>query len=270
MRWERFLEQPRAAEHAVLVYGALDELAESVGRYLDAGLASGDPAVLIATPGHLAAFEAELASRGRDLAGLRADGLLTTRDADETLAAFMDGGHPSPERFETVVGGLVAEVAARFPGRTIRAFGEMVDVLSAKGEKRAAMALEQLWNGLAETRDFALLCGYHLDVFDPAVQAQVLPAVFGAHTHARPVADVSRLTSAVDQALTEIVGPLEAARIYLDVAEQVPRSSVPRTQAVLMWLSAEKTAIAERVLERARSHYARGRELRIAALAHRR
>ena len=60
---------------------------------------------------------------------LQRQGLLTACDADETLAAFLDDGIPSADLFEQAVGGVVDAVARRHPQKTIRAFGEMVDIL---------------------------------------------------------------------------------------------------------------------------------------------
>jgi hypothetical protein len=126
-----------------------------------------------------------------------------------------------------------------------------------RGQERAAIALEELWNELAETRSFALLCGYHLDIFEVDVQREALPDLLRAHSHAHTVEEPSRLASAVDQALAEVIGPFQAARIYLDVAEHVPRGSLPRAQAVLSWLSSGEAPLAHEILQRARMHYAR-------------
>lgn len=257
MSWRSFIERAGASEHAVQVYDGLDELTQSVGAYLAAGFAAGEPAIVIASPAHCRAFETELDARGVRALELEDQGLLTCRNADETLAAFMVDGMPSPERFEAVVGGLVDDVSSRFPDTTVRAFGEMVDVLWARGDTEAALALEELWTELARTRRFALLCGYRLDIFDIDVQTGALPAVLGAHSHAQPAHDTARLADAVDTALTEIVGPIDAARIYLDVAADGPLRSLPRGQAVLAWLTRTDTPLAESVLGRARHHYAR-------------
>ena len=251
----------------VQVYDELDELSRSVARYVDAGLRTDAPAILIATRDHWERFVHDLKARGWDLASLQEQGLLTYMDAEETLAAVMDIELPSSERFADVVGRIVDDVAARFPERTIRAFGEMVDLLWQRGREDAAIALERLWNELQHRSRFALLCGYHLDIFDIRVQADALPRVFGAHTHAQPVEDNSRLAAALDQALAEIVGPAEAARIYLDVAERVPRGSLPRAQAVLGWLSTSGNLHAARVLERTRMHHLRMRRGSTLALA---
>ncbi|MFL5935916.1 MAG: MEDS domain-containing protein [Gaiellaceae bacterium] len=263
MSWHTFIERPQPADHAVQIYDELDELAHSVGHFLLAGFESGAPAVVIATAEHRARFSDELEHEGADAGVLERRGQLIIRDADETLASFMAGELPSAERFDAVVGRLIDDVASRFPGRTMRVFGEMVDVLWARGQRQAAVALEQLWNALAEQRSFALLCGYHLDIFDLDVQTGALPDVFGAHSHARPTADPSRLAAAVDRALVESVGPRAAAYIYLDVAEQMHLDKVPRAQALLTRLSATNRTLARTVLERAQTHFTHGRMQRV-------
>jgi len=171
MSWQTFLESASPAEHAVQVYTELDELAESVGRFLDAGFRVGEPALVIATPEHWESFRAELERRGADLDELQAVGMLTCLDADESLALFMDGDVPVAERFEEAVGGVLDEVAGRFPEKTVRAFGEMVDLLSQRGHQAAAIALEDLWNDLAAVRRFALFCAYPLQGFDDSARA---------------------------------------------------------------------------------------------------
>jgi hypothetical protein len=256
MSWNTFLESAAPAEHAVQVYTELDELAVSVGRFLDAGFRAGEPAVVIADASHWDVFRAALEFRGHDAAELQTRGLLTCRDAEETLATFMDGDVPSPERFEQTVGAIVDDVARRFPDKTVRAFGEMVDLLCRRGWEASAIALEDLWNRLLENRRCALLCAYQLDVFDLGAQTSVLPEIVRTHTHPRPVADPARLASAVHDALSEVVGSDAAAWIYLKVAETVPRTALPRAQAVLMWLSRHQPKTAERVLQGARVRYA--------------
>lgn len=258
MSWTTFLESAPPAEHGVQMYVELDELAASIGRFLDAGFRAGEPALVIATNDHWDVFRAQLERRGSNVAELEEQGLLTRYDADRTLAAFMESEGPSAPRFEQVVGAAVDEVARRFPDRTVRAFGEMVDLLFQRGQQAAAIALEELWNGLLLTRRFALLCAYELDVFDLETESSALPEIIRTHTHPRPVDDPPRLAAAVHQTLSDVLGADEAARVYLRVAEEVPRTALPRAQAVLMWLSSHQPATAQRVLHRARTRYAAG------------
>ena len=245
MTWSSFMRSACSREHAVHVYQDSAELIESVRGYLQAGFAAGQPGLVVATPEHRAAIEAGLTS---------SEGLLTSLDAEEALAAFMEDGMPSAERFEAVVVGAVDALALRFPGVTVRVFGEMVDILWCRGERDAALALEDLWNELARTRAFALLCGYRLDIFDVDVQREALPAIFAAHTHAR-AGDPARLASAVDQAAAEALGPMELANAYLAVAERVPLGSLPRAAALLAFLAEQNVGGAVGVLQRARALY---------------
>jgi DcmR-like sensory protein len=47
----------------------------------------------------------------------------------------------------------------------VRACGEMVDVLWKRNQTAAATRVEMLWNELAQSHDFSLLCGYSMGNF---------------------------------------------------------------------------------------------------------
>jgi hypothetical protein len=243
--------------HGVQIYRHESELADSVASYLTAGFEVGDPALVVACPEHWTLFADALATRNCDIVELRRQGLLTVTDADTTLAAFMSGGRPSPVRFEDVLGGVLGSISERYPDRRIRVFGEMVDLLSLRGEREAALALEDLWNRLARKRHFSLLCGYQLDLFDRSLQAMTLPGVCRSHTHVQPAFDSTRLTVAVDRALGEILGHREAGKVYLLVADEARRGRISVAQLALMWISANMPVMADRILASARAHYDR-------------
>ena len=252
--WTEFLHGSGPAGHAVQVYREIDELADSVGKYLTIGFDVGEPAVLIATPEHCSYFGERLADSGWSAARIEESGLLFCADADTTLAAIMDGDRPSADRFDDVVGGLLEQVGARFPQRRIRAFGEMVDLLCERGNPTAAARLEELWNRLARRRSFSLLCAYRVDVFDRDTQLSVLPEVCRSHSHVLPVDDPARLERAVDAALEETLGA-QAGQVYAVLGDQLRRKQVPPAQLALMWVSSQMPRSAERILESARTHY---------------
>src|SRR5436309_1591271 len=114
--WVEFLRAPEGAGHAVQIYVELEELAESVSAYLATGFATGDPAIVIATPDHHETFSRFLAATGWDDAELVETGLLTMLDAGETLASFYDGEEISASRFDEVVGGALDAIEVRYPG----------------------------------------------------------------------------------------------------------------------------------------------------------
>ena len=103
MSWAKFIESAPRCDHAVQVYEQLDELVESVVDYLAAGFAIGTPAIVIAAAEHRHRFNEELEARASEPVLLERSGLLTYRDAAETLAGFMDRDLPSAERFERTV-----------------------------------------------------------------------------------------------------------------------------------------------------------------------
>jgi hypothetical protein len=254
--WAEFLAGADRCAHAVQIYADLDELAESVATYLSSGFDAGEPAIVVASVDHAERFLEKLAARGWDADRTKREACLRIEDAELTLAAIMQGGRsPSRSAFERILGGLLDEAELRAPGREVRVFGEMVDVLSECGETRAAVELEELWNELGRRRRFSLLCGYHLDVFDRASQVGTLPDVCRAHSHVLPASDSVRLARSVDLALEEVLGPAEAGKVYAIVGEQIRRDRVPSPQIVLMWVSANMPALADRILASARKRY---------------
>jgi hypothetical protein len=246
--WGRFMDGPAAVAHGAQLYVDTAELAESVASYLAAGFQAGEPAVVVTTSEHAEAFAERLT--GFD------ESLLLVADAASTLDALIEDGRVSRERFEQVVGGLLDEVEERFPGRRIRAFGEMVDLLSERGRPDVAAALEELWTSLAERRHFSLLCAYRLDVFDRSAQASVLPGVCRAHSHVRAAGDPERLQRAVDFALEETLGA-DSGKVYALIGAQIRERSVPAAQLALMWVSSHMPTVAERILATARAQYVR-------------
>lgn len=255
--WTHFLQDSAPSQHGAHVYSDVSELAQSVVPYLATGFDLGEPAVVIVTSDHWSRFAERLAVTGWGEDELDAEGLLWRVDADETLAAIMVDGAPSWERFEHVVGGLLDRVEERLPGRRIRAFGEMVDILCQRGDSQSAAALEDLWNRLTGQHSFSLLCAYRLDLFDRATQASVLPEVCRSHSHIHPAEDPARLQRAVDSALDEALGA-DAGKVYALTSD--PRREpkvVPAAQLALMWVSAEMPAHAERILASARMNYMR-------------
>jgi hypothetical protein len=158
--------------HAVRFYKDPDSLSRIVADFVGDGLAAGEPAIVIATPEHRALVVRNLQALALDVEALQRAGDLFLLDADQTLAAFMVDGMPDPALFmETIV--PVIEQACR--GRkdcVVRAYGEMVDVLWKAGQTVASTRLEMLWNNLAASHMFSLLCGYAMGNFykDAAVE----------------------------------------------------------------------------------------------------
>ena len=151
--------------HAVRFYEDDDSLCRIVGGFLTDGFAEGSPAIVIATPTHRDGIAKCLIERSVDVEERQHAGDLLFLDAHESLAAFMVDGMPDSGRFHAAFAHVIHKAARGRKDRTVRAYGEMVDVLWKEGLQTAAIRLEVLWNQLANTQRFSLLCGYSMGNF---------------------------------------------------------------------------------------------------------
>ena len=178
-----------SGQHHVQFYDSEDFLYDVVAGYLGEGLDAGQPLVVIATEAHREAFARSLEQDGFPVAEARRDGRLTLLDARETLATFMVDGMPDWERFRTSVGGVLEACAARGGQAPIRAYGEMVDLLSREGNPQAALRLEEYWNELGKVQPFVLFCAYAMEGFASDEQRRQFERVCQAHSHVAPTED---------------------------------------------------------------------------------
>ena len=228
------------AAHGVELWTDLDELAETVARFL----AAGDCGILVARRAHHEAFLRALEHERHG------DGPLEVVDADELLERVLVDGRVSASAFEEHVGGLVDRV-----GGTPRVYGEMVDILNGRGELAAAVALEERWNDLRRRRRFSLLCGYELDAFALATQTGAAPEICRLHSHVLPAHDVERFVRAVDRALLDVLGPQRTRDVYYIVTRPLRERRVPVAQDALRWVAENLPGKANAVLAAARAAY---------------
>jgi len=126
-------------------------------------------------------------ARGVDVDRLVAAGDLLLVDAKEMLATFMVDGQPDANLFLEHATKAIERLCRGRKDCTVRAYGEMVDLLWKDDRHVAAIVLEMLWNKLAASASFSLLCGYAMGNFYK--DASVVD-ICSQHTHAFGV-DVS-------------------------------------------------------------------------------
>ena len=180
MRLRERSQAELATGHAVRFYRSDEALAQIVADAVGRGLEAEQPALIVATPDHMASIVRELQFRGLDLEHLRLSRHFVVRDAARTLNDFMVDGVPDSSLFGKVMNPLLEELCQGRPGRIIHVYGEMVDVLWKRGETRAAVQLEILWNDLANRHDFSLLCGYTMGNFYKEAERR---EICSTHTH---------------------------------------------------------------------------------------
>jgi hypothetical protein len=172
--------------HAVQFYKDETSLAGTVAQFLADGLSMGQPGLVIATPSHTETIVRELGALGLNVAELRTTGELQFFDAQKMLASFMFGGVPDAVLFRTNVGDVIEKLCAGRAPCPIRAYGEMVDLLWQEGIADGAIKVEILWNQLAATYDFALLCGYAVGHFYKETRDPRYQDVVEQHSHVMP------------------------------------------------------------------------------------
>ena len=150
-----------AVGHDVHFYQNDDFLCDCVAEFLADGIKLDQTLVVIATDAHWRGIARRLAET-IDVEAAREQGTLFVLNAGHGLAMFMDGDMPDANLFRTSIGAAVDRACERSPGRAVRAYGEMVDLLWREDNFEGAVALENLWNELAAERSFYLLCAYSM------------------------------------------------------------------------------------------------------------
>jgi len=177
--------RPAHSVHSVQFYDGSSALIERLRSVTTGAVQIGNSVLIVATPEHRTELINKLEQWDVDIRSAARDGRFVMCDAEETLATFMDGDRPDPERFLTTVGKLVddAKAAARGKEKGLMAFGEMVALLWQRGQKQAAIELERLWNLLLRDRPLHLHCAYPRRFFNGDRDAAAYQLVCGTHTH---------------------------------------------------------------------------------------
>jgi DcmR-like sensory protein len=178
--------------HAVRFYDSEAALCRIVANFLREGLAIGQPALVIATSRHSLGIVAELRAREFDVNALREAGTLAVLDVEEALAGFIVDRLPDADRFRETATAAIDKV--RGPTRaTVRVYSETVDLLWKQGRDTVAIQVEMLWNKLARSNDFTLLCGCAMGSF---VDDASIQEVCRQHTHLVSSDGTARISNA--------------------------------------------------------------------------
>ena len=183
--WADLLARSDPGAHLVQLYGEDDQsLARNVSQYLAEGLRRGDGVVLISTPEHTSAIARHLVEMAPDMTSEAVrTGRLTCLSARETLERLLVDGRPDETRFRSVVGKFLDGVRRRSATGTVRAFGEMVNLLWQEGRSDDAHRLEELWNLMTSEYACSMYCAYRIDLVEDRSDAAALHAIIGSHDH---------------------------------------------------------------------------------------
>ena len=224
-------ELPESCEH----WGALDSAGHSVQFYEDdsvfldgvsrcigAVLSAGNVGLVIATPAHRALIAERLQSLGFDLPLASAEGRYVSLDAAEILSQLPRDGWPDPTRFVDVLGGIIAQAMAAVQSErpAVAIFGEMASLLWAEEKAEAALRLEALWNVLAQTHSFNLLCFYPLSLFPGSGDRERFEKLCVEHARVIPTESYTSQTNEEDRLRAIVLLQQQARALAAEIAER--------------------------------------------------
>jgi hypothetical protein len=250
--WRKLLSEPGENGHIVQLYQDDDFYGEAISHFAAEGLARGESIILVATEEHWRNISHRMTGKGFDLDALFRQGQLTLLDADTTLPRFMAGNLPDGNIFKPLAQQTIAKARAggKFP--RVRWWGEMVNCLYVEGNARGSNRLEEFFDEVAHEESIAIFCSFLMDKFDPKIYDEVFGNVCRTHSHVIPADDYVRHRLTVNQAIADVIGDIRGSLLQSLMSWQGTPSTMPSSQALLMWLKGHMPEQFEAVLARAR------------------
>jgi hypothetical protein len=153
----------RGCDHLLQIYGRDERLLEVLEWFVGQGLRDNGAVILIATPRHLHELEIRLRAQWVPIDKARWQSRYIAMVASEVLEKILVNGWPDETGFNALIDERVGEMRKKWP--SVRAFEEMVGILMERGQKEAAVRLEQIWSAYCAREGLPVLCAYHEPVF---------------------------------------------------------------------------------------------------------
>lgn len=180
-------------DHVVQIYENDGIFLDALTGFVGGGINGGECVIVIATENHLNALNSRLRDYGISIDTLINDDRYIPVEAEEVLSKFMVDEWPDEKLFMQTISSLL--IRGQSKGRQIRAFGEMVALLWAKGMNGATVRLEYLWNKYCEQHEFCLFCAYPKTGFTQDINESIMN-ICSCHT---------KMIGGNDKQLTEVV-----------------------------------------------------------------
>ena len=166
------------SRHSVHFYASDDELASSVATFFLSGLVSGCGCVAFATRDHQAAIASKLHECGIDVEHAVRSNQLAMFDAASALREICASGEPDQAVFNRIASEAVQTTSLHYSH--ILLFGEMVGMLTARGDHQSAILFEQWCNEcLQHSTSVQMFCAYPTS---PEIPLRAYETICCAHT----------------------------------------------------------------------------------------
>ncbi|HKP31935.1 MAG TPA: MEDS domain-containing protein [Chitinophagaceae bacterium] len=198
MEWKRvgadiFWGEVAPCDHVLQIYENDSVFLDTLAGFVGGGIKSGECVIVIATKEHLKMLRERMTGYGIKVDVLIGDDRYIPLNAEDVLSTFMVNGWPDEILFNQTVSSLFEQGLCK--NRRIRAFGEMVALLWAKGLNGATVQLEHLWNKFCAKHEFSLFCAYPKTGFTQNI-ADSLTNICRCHT---------KMIDGTQKQLTEVI-----------------------------------------------------------------
>ncbi len=173
--------------HEVQLYSSDEVFLHTFTRFIEAALGVGDAVVVAAIESHRNTLLQRLRADGLDVADAIDQGRYVALDVADTLSTFMVNDLPDPVRFSEAVSALLTSAKKAAMGKRphVAACGECAPFLWREGKAEAAVRLEGLWDGIANTEGVDILCGYPAGSFHHERGSETLQRIIAEHSAVR-------------------------------------------------------------------------------------
>ena len=166
------------SRHTVHFYDSDDELASWVATIFLSGFLGGCGCVAITTGDHRAAIVSKLQACGIDIEHAMRSNQLVIFDAEMTLGEIYSSGKPDQAVFHRIASEALQATSLRYSHTLV--FGEMVGMLTARGDHQSAILFEQWCNeSLLGATHVQMFCAYPKS---PDVPPEAYETICCAHT----------------------------------------------------------------------------------------
>jgi hypothetical protein len=245
------LTEAPTGRHFAQFHRQAETLTDSVLQFLEAGLRRGNSVLIIAPPDHVEQLVARLTANKFHPEALSNSGQLGILDAGKAIEGFTANDVPEWARFRATLTPVLSRMQPF--GRGTRIYSEMASMLWRDENTAGAIRLEELWNALAGTHQFALYCGYTMDTHSERSYASPLEELGRTHSDILGTPEDERFGMALDRASKEIFG-ISLSQMA-GVSRQDETRRFPSGQRIMLWVKRNLPMSTAQLAERARHYY---------------
>ena len=248
------LVEAPAGRHFAQIHRDPGILVESVFTFLEAGLRAGNSILIVAAAEQLDRLFERLEASKFHPKSLRDAGQLGHVDSQRIIQQFSANGASDRSILRAAIAPVVNRLQAH--GRGMRVYSELGKTLWQAGDTDTAIHVEEFWNTRAESRPFALYCGYTMDTHCERSYIGPLEELGRTHGEILGTEEDEEFGLALDRASKEIFGISLTQMAGVSLHDGSRR--FPSGQRAMLWVTRNLPMSSGHLADRARQYFKNG------------